>query len=37
MKLYWRHKRNGKWTWTAAHVVSEDANTTLVYKREEEE
>ena len=18
MKLYWRHKRNGKWTWTAA-------------------
>jgi hypothetical protein len=20
-KLYWRHKKNGKWTWTAAEVV----------------
>lgn len=37
MKLYWRYKKNGKWTWTAAHVVDGDANTTLVYNREEEE
>ena len=20
-KLYWRLKKNGKWTWTAAHVM----------------
>jgi len=24
MKLYWRIKKNGKWTWRPAHVVSSD-------------
>jgi len=24
MKLYWRYKKNGAWTWKAANVVSED-------------
>jgi len=36
-KLYWRVKRDGKWTWRSADVISDDANTTLVYNAEEEE
>ena len=23
-KLYWRHKKNGKWTWIAASIVHEE-------------
>ena len=28
MKLYWRHKRNGKWTWTAAVTKYTGVNET---------
>ena len=37
MKLYWRHKKMGKWTWSAARVYADNAKTTIVYNREEEE
>ena len=29
MKLYWRVKRNGKWTWTAATVKEQGADDDL--------
>jgi len=32
MKLYWRYKKNGKWTWTAADVSSEDDSIVIVLK-----
>ena len=41
-KLYWRIKKNGKWTWTPARtgVTVHDYNTNVhyvrVYKEEEE-
>jgi len=40
-KLYWRVKRNGKWTWRPAAMYNDDPNEdkplTLVYVLEEEE
>jgi len=36
-KPYWRVKRNGKWTWAAARVYSDNAKTTIVYNYEAEE
>jgi len=37
-KLYWRVKRNGKWTWRPAKVSWKlDDPTIEVYKLEEEE
>ena len=36
-KPYWRVKRNGKWTWVAARVYSDNAKTTIVYNYKEEE
>jgi len=27
MKLYWRYKKNGKWTWTALRVTDEFTKT----------
>jgi len=38
-KLYWRVKRNGKWTWTPAYVMEGDPEsmTLEVAKLEEEE
>ena len=33
MKLYWRIKKNGKWTWTPATVVDEDDQEVLVIKQ----
>ena len=37
-KLYWRIKRNGKWTWRPAEVIYMDVNTskTLVEMLEEQ-
>jgi hypothetical protein len=29
-KLYWRVKRDGKWTWVAAHVTYDDSADTYV-------
>jgi len=40
VKLYWRVKRNGKWTWRPAKVTSEiqtTAKTTVYYIQMEEE
>ena len=31
-KLYWRVKKNGKWTWTPAEVHSQDASIAVVLK-----
>ena len=35
-KLYWRIKKNGRWTWTAAHVMishlNDDEDGTPVYR-----
>jgi hypothetical protein len=38
-KLYWRVKRDGKWTWKPAEVIYMDQGTakTLVENLEEEE
>lgn len=38
-KLYWRIKKNGKWTWTAAEIVSDNHLVTWVknYQVKEEE
>jgi len=30
-KLYWRIKKLGKWTWSAADVYTGNALTTIVY------
>ena len=37
-KLYWRVKKNGKWTWTPAHVfeLKEQTDLLAVLKMEEE-
>ena len=32
MKLYWRYKKNGKWTWTPAVIDNEDDNCAPEYK-----
>jgi len=32
MKLYWRYKKNGAWTWKAAEISSEDASIAVVLK-----
>jgi len=32
VKLYWRVKKNGKWTWTPAEVQSQDASIAVVLK-----
>ncbi len=32
VKLYWRVKKNGKWTWTPAVVQSQDASIAVVLK-----
>jgi len=44
VKLYWRVKRNGKWTWKAAEIYEPQnykhnakENYTLVYPLKEEE
>lgn len=31
-KLYWRVKRNGKWTWTAAVIDNEDNDCAPEYR-----
>lgn len=36
-KLYWRIKKEGKWTWTPAVVCGTNQKTTHVYNYEEEE
>lgn len=36
-KLYWRYKKNGKWTWKSSRVHSENRLTTIVFNHEEEE
>jgi len=38
-KLYWRVKRNGKWTWLAAtdRNTMFDCDESMIYYREEEE
>jgi hypothetical protein len=41
MKLYWRYKKDGKWTWKAANVKNGGATTMLTvwphFNSEEEE
>ena len=40
MKLYWRYKKDGKWTWKAADVLSpipDKKNWAYVYVGDEEE
>ena len=38
MKLYWRYKKDGKWTWIAATVTDyEHPRVTAVWNLEEEE
>lgn len=34
-KLYWRIKKNEKWTWVAARVYSSNALTTIAYNWQE--
>jgi hypothetical protein len=36
-KLYWRVKRNDKWTWRPADVSQQDDSIVIVYHLEEEE
>ena len=36
-KLYWRIKKEGKWTWRTANVYADNAKTTIVYNYREEE
>jgi len=37
-KLYWRYKKDGKWTWKPAKVVStSDALNAIVVRKWEEE
>ncbi len=38
MKLYWRYKKDGKWTWKPAEVSTEDIvmRTITVHDLEEE-
>lgn len=40
MKLYWRYKKNGRWTWTAADLYNDEPNEerplVLVYQKTEE-
>ena len=31
MKLYWRYKKNGKWTWTAAGIRGVEDKWILVW------
>ena len=31
MKLYWRYKKDGKWTWKSAKIVEEYDRFTLQY------
>lgn len=35
-KLYWRVKKNKKWTWTAANVLREGDSSLFVAKLEDE-
>jgi hypothetical protein len=38
MKLYWRIKKDGKWTWTPAKTGAKvNSKVSLVYNLEEEE
>ena len=37
MKLYWRVKINGKWTWRPAHAVKAGDNTFTVHLEHFEE
>jgi len=38
MKLYWRYKKDGKWTWTAATISARvNSKVNLVYNLGEEE
>ncbi len=37
MKLYWRFKKDGKWTWAAATVTHVEEFLTVVRNWEEEE
>ncbi len=36
-KLYWRVKRDGKWTWTSAEVMGKHGRHPIVRLLEEEE
>jgi len=36
-KLYWRIKKNGKWTWLAAEYLDENNGMLVVYKSQLEE
>ena len=40
MKLYWRYKKAGKWTWVAAQTMETNDGTVVLYgklPKEEEE
>jgi hypothetical protein len=36
-KLYWRYKKDGKWTWRPANVMEDTDKYTIVWNLEEEE
>ncbi len=37
MKLYWRYKKDGKWTWRPANVSNEDMQWWWDYVKSKEE